>query len=128
METTANVLADLRRESQSIFNRIHSIAEDAAFVKQVHNHYPGLSLLRTFISPSGLRGYAETRSTANMRCGAWYTDPSIVSMFGAFVHACYVNLDRGARLPQSVPTLNLRTAIRTTGALIYADLISTFFP
>lgn len=78
METTANVLAELRRESQSIFNRIHSIAEDAAFVQQVHNHYPDLPLLRTFISP--LRGYpAETRAAANMRCGAWYTDPSIVS-------------------------------------------------
>lgn len=43
---TANALAELRRESQSIFNRIHSIAEDAAFVKQVHDHYPNFSLIR----------------------------------------------------------------------------------
>ena len=125
METTANVLAELRRESQSIFNRIHSIAEDAAFVQQVHDHYPDLPLLRTFISP--LRGYpAETRAAANMRCGAWYTDPSIVSNRSPY---CTLTLTlTGARLPQSVPTSNLQTAIRTTGALIYADLISTFFP
>ncbi|KAG6381976.1 initiator tRNA phosphoribosyl transferase [Boletus reticuloceps] len=61
METTSSVLAELRRESQSIFNRIHSITEDAAFVKQVHGHYPDFPLL------------------PNMRCGAWYTDPEITS-------------------------------------------------
>jgi tRNA A64-2'-O-ribosylphosphate transferase len=46
MDTTANALAELRKESQSIFNRIHSIAEDAVFVRQVHDHYPDLPLLR----------------------------------------------------------------------------------
>lgn len=43
---TADALAELRRESHSIFNRLHSIAEDAAFVGQVHDHYPDFPLLR----------------------------------------------------------------------------------
>ncbi|KAH0829130.1 initiator tRNA phosphoribosyl transferase [Lanmaoa asiatica] len=60
-QTTAHALAELRRESQSIFNRIHSIAEDATFVKRVHDHYPDFPLL------------------PNMRCGAWYTNPKIAS-------------------------------------------------
>ncbi|KAG9312145.1 initiator tRNA phosphoribosyl transferase [Chiua virens] len=63
---TAKALGELRRESQSIFNRIHSIAEDAAFVKQVYDHYPDLPLL------------------PNMRCGAWYTDPKIASTERAY--------------------------------------------
>lgn len=46
---TANTLAALRRESHSIFNRVHSIDEDAAFVKQVHDYYPDLPLLRAFL-------------------------------------------------------------------------------
>ncbi|KAI9568795.1 initiator tRNA phosphoribosyl transferase [Boletus coccyginus] len=66
METTANAFAQLRKESQSIFNRIHSIAEDAAFVREVHAHYPDLPLL------------------PNMRCGAWYSDPKIASAERAY--------------------------------------------
>ncbi|KIJ66038.1 hypothetical protein HYDPIDRAFT_87770 [Hydnomerulius pinastri MD-312] len=60
-EATALALSELRKESQDIFNRIHSIAEDAAFVEQVHQQYPNFPLL------------------PNMRCGAWYTDPKIAS-------------------------------------------------
>ncbi|KAL4071269.1 tRNA A64-2'-O-ribosylphosphate transferase [Scleroderma yunnanense] len=60
-DSAAIVLAELRKESQDIYNRIHSIAEDAEFVKQVHQYYPNLPLL------------------PNMRCGAWYTDPDIAS-------------------------------------------------
>ncbi|KIL00894.1 hypothetical protein PAXRUDRAFT_821235 [Paxillus rubicundulus Ve08.2h10] len=65
-QATAEALAELRKESQDIFNRLHSIAEDALFVEQVHAHYPDLPLL------------------PNMRCGAWYTDPNIVSTERAY--------------------------------------------
>ncbi|KAG2159192.1 tRNA A64-2'-O-ribosylphosphate transferase [Suillus bovinus] len=53
--------SELRKESQDLYNRIHSIAEDAAFVDQVYQSYPRLPLI------------------PNMRCGAWYTDPDIAS-------------------------------------------------
>ncbi|KAG1739096.1 tRNA A64-2'-O-ribosylphosphate transferase, partial [Suillus paluster] len=52
---------ELRKESQDLYNRIHSIAEDAAFVDQVRRSYPSLPLI------------------PNMRCGAWYTDPDTAS-------------------------------------------------
>ncbi|KAG1856872.1 tRNA A64-2'-O-ribosylphosphate transferase [Suillus tomentosus] len=54
-------LNELRKESQDIYNRIHSIAEDAAFVDQVYRSYFRLPLI------------------PNMRCGAWYTDPDTAS-------------------------------------------------
>ncbi|KIK22315.1 hypothetical protein PISMIDRAFT_102651 [Pisolithus microcarpus 441] len=60
-DLAAIAFAELRRESQDIYNRIHSIAEDAEFVKQVHQHFRDLPLL------------------PNMRCGAWYVDPDIAS-------------------------------------------------
>lgn len=60
-DSAAIAFAELRRESQDIYNRIHSIAEDAEFVKQVHQHFRDLPLL------------------PNMRCGAWYVDPDIAS-------------------------------------------------
>ncbi|OJA19419.1 hypothetical protein AZE42_02264 [Rhizopogon vesiculosus] len=69
----ALAFSELRKESQDIHNRIHSIAEDAAFVDQVRRSYPSLPLI------------------PNMRCGAWYTDPETVSfalgpIFRAAVH------------------------------------------
>ena len=42
----AHVLEYLRKESLDIFNRIHSIAEDGAFIEQVHKAYPTVPLLR----------------------------------------------------------------------------------
>ncbi|KAI6046423.1 tRNA A64-2'-O-ribosylphosphate transferase [Pisolithus marmoratus] len=65
-DLTAVAFAELRRESQDIYNRIHSIAEDAEFVKQVHQHYRDFPLL------------------PNMRCGAWYVDPDISSSQHAY--------------------------------------------
>ncbi|KAI0317419.1 initiator tRNA phosphoribosyl transferase [Amylostereum chailletii] len=52
-------LAYLRKESLDIYNRIHSIDEDVAFVNQVRAFYPEQALL------------------PNLRCGAWYTDPQL---------------------------------------------------
>ncbi|KAJ7072815.1 initiator tRNA phosphoribosyl transferase [Mycena amicta] len=51
----------LRRESLDIYNRLHSIQHDVAFVNAVHEAYPGVPIL------------------PNLRCGAWYTDPIITA-------------------------------------------------
>ena len=42
----ALAFTELRKESQDLYNRIHSIAEDAAFVDQVRRSYPSLPLVR----------------------------------------------------------------------------------
>ena len=119
METT---LAVLRKESQSIFNRVHSIAEDAAFVTHVHVHYSNLPLLRAFLplwhrcvrlirwhrSQHALRRLVHRSKDRKIRLSYTLT----------------LTLCRG-RLPLTTPTSNRRMVIPTTGALIYADPIST---
>ncbi|KAI0753162.1 initiator tRNA phosphoribosyl transferase [Daedaleopsis nitida] len=57
----AEALEYVRKELLDVFNRLHSILEDVRFVDQVHNAYPELPML------------------PNMRCGAWYVDPAIVT-------------------------------------------------
>ncbi len=48
--------AHIRRESLDIYNRLHSIQADIAFVNEVRAAYPSLPLIRkapsTFYSPS----------------------------------------------------------------------------
>ncbi|KDR76419.1 hypothetical protein GALMADRAFT_140055 [Galerina marginata CBS 339.88] len=56
-----NALSYLRKETLDIYNRLHSIQEDVAFVNQVHKAYPNTPLL------------------PNLRCGSWYTDPEIAT-------------------------------------------------
>lgn len=56
----------IKRESRHIFNKLHSIFHDSSFVRQIHSLYPSLLL------------------TANLRCGAWYTDPAITSAVSYF--------------------------------------------
>ncbi|KAH9975564.1 initiator tRNA phosphoribosyl transferase [Lactifluus volemus] len=55
----ASARAYIRRESLDIYNRLHSIEADIAFVNEVRATYPAFPLL------------------PNLRCGAWYTDPTI---------------------------------------------------
>ena len=45
-DVQAQALAHIRKESQDLYNRIHSIAEDAAFVDLVHQEYPDFPLIR----------------------------------------------------------------------------------
>lgn len=52
------VTRELKKESHSLFNCIHSILNDASFIQEVHQLYPGLPLI------------------ANLRCGLWYTGPN----------------------------------------------------
>ncbi|KAF4614241.1 hypothetical protein D9613_007737 [Agrocybe pediades] len=63
---TAEALSYIRKESLDIFNRLHSVEEDIAFVRHVHEAYPDIPLL------------------PNLRCGAWYTDPKIATDMPAY--------------------------------------------
>lgn len=56
----------IKRESRHIFNKLHSISADSSFVRRIHTLHPSLLLI------------------ANLRCGAWYTDPSITSAVSYF--------------------------------------------
>ncbi|KAF9073544.1 initiator tRNA phosphoribosyl transferase [Rhodocollybia butyracea] len=58
--------AQIRKESLDIYNRLKSVEEDIMFVDEVHASYPHFPLL------------------PNLRCGAWYTDPSLVSSHPAY--------------------------------------------
>lgn len=42
-----NALSYLRRECADIYNRLHSIEEDAAFVNRVSKAYPEIPILRS---------------------------------------------------------------------------------
>ncbi|KJA22941.1 hypothetical protein HYPSUDRAFT_66691 [Hypholoma sublateritium FD-334 SS-4] len=61
-----DVLSYIRKESLDVYNRLHSIEEDVAFVDQVHKSYPSTPLL------------------PNLRCGAWYTDPAVATPVPAY--------------------------------------------
>jgi tRNA A64-2'-O-ribosylphosphate transferase len=41
-----HALATLRKESLDIYNRLHSIEEDIAFVNHIQSHYSNFPLLR----------------------------------------------------------------------------------
>ncbi|KAI0825697.1 initiator tRNA phosphoribosyl transferase [Irpex lacteus] len=57
----AQALVELRRESLDLFNRLHSIAEDIEFVSSVHDSYEDVPII------------------PNLRCGAWYVNPSAIT-------------------------------------------------
>ena len=58
--SVSQTLASLRRSALSVNNRLRSIEADAAFVREVADHY-GLPLI------------------ANERCGSWYIPPDVKS-------------------------------------------------
>ncbi|EFP81001.2 initiator tRNA phosphoribosyl transferase [Puccinia graminis f. sp. tritici CRL 75-36-700-3] len=51
-------LKAINKQHRDVYNRLHSISEDSEFVTQVVNRYRPLPVI------------------ANLRCGAWYIDPS----------------------------------------------------
>lgn len=67
-----NVDRELRREQNSLFNCLHSIADDARFIAEIRSLYPSLPVF------------------ANLRCGVWYLkDPPLCyfkSTDGHFSH------------------------------------------
>lgn len=50
----SRVLTQIRRESLDLYNRLHSVQDDAAFVIYVHNLYPDLPLLREFVCSNSI--------------------------------------------------------------------------
>ena len=40
-------LAELRKESLDLFNRLHSIARDSQFVNDIRDHYGEIPIIRT---------------------------------------------------------------------------------
>ncbi|KAH9966288.1 tRNA A64-2'-O-ribosylphosphate transferase [Russula compacta] len=88
----ASARAHIRRESLDIYNRLHSIDADIAFVKDVRGFYPTFPLI------------------PNLRCGAWYTDPAIYRWSSR--HWSF-NLRR--------PNIHLLPIIATHGGLILVD-------
>ncbi|TKY87144.1 hypothetical protein EX895_003821 [Sporisorium graminicola] len=56
----------IKRESRHIYNKLHSISHDSTFIHRIHSLFPSLLL------------------TSNLRCGAWYTLPTITSAVSYF--------------------------------------------
>ena len=79
INTEAEALAHLRRESLDIYNRLHSIDEDVAFVNHVHSVFPEFALIRTSLNVYDGACCELNVCVANLRCGAWYTDPQLAS-------------------------------------------------
>ena len=48
-QEASQAVAHIRRESLDIYNRLHSIADDIAFVNLVHSIYADLPLLRKYV-------------------------------------------------------------------------------
>ncbi|KAI0279088.1 initiator tRNA phosphoribosyl transferase [Russula aff. rugulosa BPL654] len=95
--------AYIRRESLDIYNRLHSIRADVAFVNEVRAAYPSFPLI------------------PNLRCGAWYTDPAIAH---PSAHAYFKSTD-GHHGNWSFnlrrPNIHLLSVAASHGGLILVD-------
>ncbi|KAG6335831.1 hypothetical protein ID866_3267 [Astraeus odoratus] len=104
MDTAATALAEIRKESLDIYNRIHSIDEDAGFVREVHRYYRDLPLV------------------PNMRCGAWYVDPDV---YQASSHRAYFKSTDGHTNNWSFnlrrPNLRILPLILQHGGIVLVD-------
>ncbi|KAI0262236.1 tRNA A64-2'-O-ribosylphosphate transferase [Gloeopeniophorella convolvens] len=101
-DTEATVRAYLRRESLDVYNRLHSVEADVAFVNDVRMAYPSLPLI------------------PNLRCGAWYTDPAISYPAPAYFKSTdghHGNWSFNLRRPN----LHLLPIITAQGGLILVD-------
>ncbi|KAF8523245.1 tRNA A64-2'-O-ribosylphosphate transferase [Gautieria morchelliformis] len=56
---TTHARREIRQESNDAYNRLHSIAEDAAFISRMAHLYPTFKMY------------------PNLRCGAWYVEPKL---------------------------------------------------
>ncbi|KAF8336103.1 tRNA A64-2'-O-ribosylphosphate transferase [Amanita rubescens] len=98
----SDAFAYLRKESLDIYNRIHSIADDIHFVERVREVYPNLPIL------------------PNLRCGAWYTNPTISEDIPAYFKSTdghYNNWSFNLRRAN----LHLLPFIQRHGGLILVD-------
>ncbi|OSC96513.1 initiator tRNA phosphoribosyl transferase [Trametes coccinea BRFM310] len=101
-QANAEALAYVRKQSLDIYNRLHSIQEDVRFVLQVHQAYPSLPVL------------------PNLRCGAWYVDPSIATNDPAYFKSTdghFGNWSFNLRRPN----LHLLPVIIANGGAILVD-------
>ncbi|KZT05396.1 initiator tRNA phosphoribosyl transferase [Laetiporus sulphureus 93-53] len=95
-------LAELRKESLDIYNRLHSISEDIDFVNDICAAYPHLPVL------------------PNQRCGAWYVDPAIAREETAYFKSTdghFGNWSFNLRRPN----LHLLSIIACEGGMILVD-------
>ncbi|KAI0943916.1 hypothetical protein AcV7_001869 [Taiwanofungus camphoratus] len=95
-------LSHLRKESLDLYNRIHSIFEDVAFVNEVRASYPQLPVI------------------PNLRCGAWYVDSLIAAKEPAYFKSTdghFGNWSFNLRRPN----LHLLSTVITAGGLILVD-------
>ncbi|KAI9511458.1 initiator tRNA phosphoribosyl transferase [Russula earlei] len=98
-----SALAHIRRESLDIYNRLHSIEADIAFVNEVRVAYPTYPLI------------------PNLRCGAWYTDPAIAH---PSVHAYFKSTDGhhgNWAFNLRRPNIHLLPIILAHGGLVLVD-------
>ncbi|KAG5636416.1 hypothetical protein H0H81_008126 [Sphagnurus paluster] len=102
MDGSSSVLQALRRESLDIYNRLHSIADDAQFVAQVHASYPTTPLV------------------PNLRCGAWYADPAIASTVPAYFKSTDGHFNNWS-FNLRRPNLQLLPLIAEYGSVILVD-------
>ncbi|KAG8899228.1 hypothetical protein FRC00_001741 [Tulasnella sp. 408] len=58
----------LEKEKTGLYNRLRSILDDSAFVNRIRERYPELPM------------------APNLRCGAWYVDPSWEQVIGEPVY------------------------------------------
>ncbi|GBE80773.1 Uncharacterized protein SCP_0304920 [Sparassis crispa] len=101
-DIAALAFAYLHKESLDIYNRLHSIEEDVAFVTSVCSSYPHLPVL------------------PNLRCGAWYVDPSTARREPAYFKSTdghYGNWSFNLRRPN----LHLLQVALSEGGLIIVD-------
>jgi len=80
-----SLVKSVRRDANDIYSRLRSIDEDAGFVRRVKEANPTLPLVGEQFQFSSLMPELTLHLlAANLRCGAWYVDPSLVSWSSAF--------------------------------------------
>jgi tRNA A64-2'-O-ribosylphosphate transferase len=69
----------IRKESLDVFNRLHSIDEDASFVSSIARAYPTFPVVGMNTMPYDIVILIiNAVVSANRRCGIWYTDVNLV--------------------------------------------------
>ena len=69
----------IRKESLDVFNRLHSINEDASFVSSIAHAYPSFPVVGMNTMPYDIVILIiDAVVSANRRCGVWYVDVNLV--------------------------------------------------
>lgn len=128
-----HALTAIRRESLDIYNRLHSIAEDTAFVYLVHQAYPTFPLLRKshalLLDCELVLAYIDEGCHASSGCQRTFdaelgTRTLKLCACAIFVAGYRVTIIYCVRLALNQLTLNPPTVILAVGASICAAPIS----